>query len=37
MDELGNRMNTEGSGFSSAVYKLYPLDTVENIQKHNDF
>jgi hypothetical protein len=30
MDELGNKMNADGEQDSSAVYKLYPWDTVEN-------
>jgi hypothetical protein len=32
MDELGNKMNADGEQDSSAVYKLYPWDTVENIK-----
>jgi hypothetical protein len=35
MDELGNKMNADGEQDSSAVYKLYPWDTVENIKMNN--
>jgi hypothetical protein len=37
MDELGNKMNADGEQDSSAVYKLYPWDTVENIKMNNAF